>query len=46
MIHSSWSNEEVEEIKRTEQNMEEVLDNPSSSYTDMANAIDEFFASW
>ena len=38
--------ERVYSIRLAEDNMNEVLNNPSSTYTDMVKAIDEFFDTW
>ena len=38
--------EEINELHEAERNMNNVLANPSSTYTEMCEAIDNFFAKW
>lgn len=46
MVHPSWSDEEVNQLQEAEQNMDNVLANPNSTYTEMVESIDNFFSTW
>ena len=46
MNNTDWTQEKISELREAESNMDNVLSNPSSTYTEMCEAIDNFFDTW